>query len=189
LPLLRSFSAFVPEPKNRTRPAEPLPEPKGYDLPHFEAISQTPLPQLPFVVQIGFAWLPRLSGWQRQSQNLPQYASKQAPRQVALSQQQPVVAGMLYQSPAGLHQPLLQAGQRPRFDSLRQHQPPPQIRDLTENRLRRGVFKDPEQLIMAIGNYIDGHNQNPKPFIWTAKAIDILEKVTRAHAVLNSSPE
>src|ERR1017187_8523923 len=47
LPLLRSFSAFVPEPKNRTRPARPLPEPKGHDLPHFEAISQTPLPQLP----------------------------------------------------------------------------------------------------------------------------------------------
>ena len=39
---LRSFSAFVPEPKNRTRPAGPLPEPKGHDLPHFEAISQTP---------------------------------------------------------------------------------------------------------------------------------------------------
>jgi hypothetical protein len=32
---------------------------------------------------------------------------------------------------------------------------------------------------MAIRNYIDGHNQNPKPFIWTAKASDILEKVTR----------
>jgi hypothetical protein len=29
---------------------------------------------------------------------------------------------------------------------------------------------------MAIGEYIDGHNQNPKPFIWTAKANDILQK-------------
>jgi len=38
---------------------------------------------------------------------------------------------------------------------------------------------------MAIGEYIDGHNQNPKPFIWTAKANDILQKVTRAQAVLN----
>jgi cytochrome c peroxidase len=84
LPLLRSFSAFVPEPKNRMRPAEPLPEPNGHDLPHFEAISQTPLPQLPSVVQIGFAWLPRLSGRQRQSQNPPQHACEQAPRQMAL---------------------------------------------------------------------------------------------------------
>ena len=58
-------------------------------------------------------------------------------------------------------------------------------RGITQNRIRRGVFQDLEQLIMAIGEYIDGHNQNPKPFIWTAKATDILEKVTRARAVLN----
>src|SRR5208282_946175 len=60
------------------------------------------------------------------------------------------------------------------------------FRDLTENRIRRGVFQNLERLIMAIGNYIDVHNQNPKPFIWTAKATDILEKVTRAKAVLNN---
>jgi transposase len=60
------------------------------------------------------------------------------------------------------------------------------FRDITHNRIRRGVFQDLEQLIMAIGNYIDVHNQNPKPFIWTAKANDILEKVTRAKAVLNN---
>jgi hypothetical protein len=59
------------------------------------------------------------------------------------------------------------------------------FRDLTQNRLRRGVFQDLEQLIMTIGEYIDGHNQNPKPFIWTAKASDILEKVTRARASIN----
>jgi transposase len=60
------------------------------------------------------------------------------------------------------------------------------FRDITHNRIRRGVFQDLEELIMAIGNYIDVHNQNPKPFIWTAKATDILEKVTRAKAVLNN---
>ena len=59
------------------------------------------------------------------------------------------------------------------------------FRDLTENRIRRGVFQDLEQLILAIGEYIDRHNESPKPFIWTAKANDILEKVTRAQAVLN----
>jgi hypothetical protein len=36
-------------------------------LPHFKAIYQVPLPQLPSVIQIGFAWLPRLSDRQRQS--------------------------------------------------------------------------------------------------------------------------
>lgn len=59
------------------------------------------------------------------------------------------------------------------------------FRDLTHKRIRRGVFHDLEQLITAIGDYIDSHNQNPKPFIWTAKANDILEKVTRAQAALN----
>ena len=60
------------------------------------------------------------------------------------------------------------------------------FRDLTQNRLRRRVFQDLEQLITAIGDYIDGHNENPKPFIWTAKASDILEKVTRAQAALTN---
>ena len=60
------------------------------------------------------------------------------------------------------------------------------FRDLTQNRLRRGVFHDPEELIMAIGEYIDKHNQNPKPFIWTAKASDILEKVKRARRTLDN---
>jgi hypothetical protein len=57
------------------------------------------------------------------------------------------------------------------------------FRDLTQNRLRRGVFHELERLIMAIGDSIDGHNQNPKPFHWTAKANDILEKVTRARVL------
>jgi hypothetical protein len=38
---------------------------------------------------------------------------------------------------------------------------------------------------MAIGTFIDRHNQGPKPFIWTARAGDILEKVKRARRSLN----
>ena len=60
------------------------------------------------------------------------------------------------------------------------------FRDLTQKGLRRGVFRDVEELITAIGNYIDQHNQQPKPFIWTAKAADILEKVKRARATLDN---
>jgi transposase len=60
------------------------------------------------------------------------------------------------------------------------------FRDLTQNRLRRGVFRDLEELIMAIGTYIDRHNESPKPFIWTARADDILEKVKRARRTLNN---
>jgi transposase len=59
------------------------------------------------------------------------------------------------------------------------------FRDLTQNRLRRGIFRDVEELIMAIGGYIDQHNNNPKPFVWTAKAAAILEKVKRARKALD----
>jgi transposase len=60
------------------------------------------------------------------------------------------------------------------------------FRDLTQNRLRRGIFRDVEDLILAIGDYIDKHNHNPKPFVWTAKASDILEKVKRARNTLDN---
>ncbi len=60
------------------------------------------------------------------------------------------------------------------------------FRDLTQNRLRRGAFRDVEELIMAIGDYIDNYNHKPKPFVWTAKAADILEKVKRARNALNN---
>jgi len=59
------------------------------------------------------------------------------------------------------------------------------FRDLTQHRLRRGVFHNVEELTTAIGDYIDHHNQQPKPFIWTATASDILAKVARAREVLD----
>jgi transposase len=60
------------------------------------------------------------------------------------------------------------------------------FRDLTQNRLRRGIFHNTDELIMAIGEYIHKHNLKPKPFVWTAKASDILEKVTRARRTLDN---
>lgn len=60
------------------------------------------------------------------------------------------------------------------------------FRDLTEQRLRRGIFREVEELVTAIGDYIDKHNDNPKPFVWPAKASDILEKVKRARAALDN---
>jgi transposase len=59
------------------------------------------------------------------------------------------------------------------------------FREITDKRIRRGVFRSVEQLIEAIRAYIDEHNGDPKPFVWTAKAQDILEKVRRARAVLD----
>ncbi|MDR2673588.1 MAG: IS630 family transposase [Opitutaceae bacterium] len=56
------------------------------------------------------------------------------------------------------------------------------FRDLTVNRLRRGIFKSLDELHLAIDAYLAAHNRSPKPFIWTAKASDILAKVQRARA-------
>jgi len=61
------------------------------------------------------------------------------------------------------------------------------FRDITDKRIRRGVFTSVPELEAAINEYIAVHNAKPKPFIWTAKASDILAKVTRARAVLNKN--
>lgn len=59
------------------------------------------------------------------------------------------------------------------------------FREITEKRIRRGVFKSVPQLVEAIESFIAGHNGSSKPYIWTAKADAILEKVARARAALN----
>jgi len=61
------------------------------------------------------------------------------------------------------------------------------FREITDKRIRRGVFHSVPQLIDAITAYIDAHNENPRSFEWTAKAEDIIEKVRRAREVLNKS--
>ena len=59
------------------------------------------------------------------------------------------------------------------------------FREITDKRIRRGVFKSVAQLIEAIRAYIEEHNDSPRPFVWTAKAADILEKVRQARAALD----
>jgi transposase len=60
------------------------------------------------------------------------------------------------------------------------------FRDITVNRLRRGVFTSVPELVAAINEYIAHHNTKPKPFIWTKSAADILQKVIRANSRLSS---
>lgn len=62
------------------------------------------------------------------------------------------------------------------------------FRDITQNRIRNGVFRNVSQLIQAIRDYIDHHNANPTTFVWTKKAEDILKKVARARASLHKIP-
>jgi transposase len=61
------------------------------------------------------------------------------------------------------------------------------FRDLTVKRIRRGVFHSVAELQQAIRSYIDEHNRKPTPYLWTAKARDILEKVKRAWMKLQAS--
>jgi len=59
------------------------------------------------------------------------------------------------------------------------------FREITDKRIRRGVFRSVKELIAAIDEYIAKHNKDPETFVWTAKAEAILEKVRRARAVLD----
>jgi transposase len=60
------------------------------------------------------------------------------------------------------------------------------FRDITTERIRRGVFTSVPELVAAIDEYIAHHNTKPKPFIWTKSARDILQKVICANARLSS---
>jgi transposase len=61
------------------------------------------------------------------------------------------------------------------------------FREITDKRIRRGTFRSVEQLIQAIIEYIDHNNQMPRPFVWTAKANEILAKVQRARKTLEKT--
>lgn len=61
------------------------------------------------------------------------------------------------------------------------------FRDLTQQRLRHGVFRSVAELEQAIRDYIAQHNKHPKSFVWTKKAEDILQKVRRAKTALDKS--
>lgn len=60
------------------------------------------------------------------------------------------------------------------------------LRDLTENRLNREVFRSVLALIEALDGYVDNHKEEPKPFIWIAKAQDNIAEAMRAWTALNN---
>ena len=60
------------------------------------------------------------------------------------------------------------------------------FRELTDKALRRGVFHSVPDLIAKIEEYLAAHNDDPKPFVWTATADDILAKVARGRVALQA---
>jgi transposase len=51
--------------------------------------------------------------------------------------------------------------------------------ELTNKRIRRGAFRSVKELETAIREYIDIHNEDPAPFIWTKTADQILASIAR----------
>ena len=60
------------------------------------------------------------------------------------------------------------------------------FRDITEHRIRRGVFRSVDDLETAIMDYVEHRNAHPKPYQWTAKPEVILEKVSKAKEMLGT---
>ena len=51
--------------------------------------------------------------------------------------------------------------------------------ELTNKQLRRRAHRRISQLEAAIGEFIDAHHSNPKPFVWTKTADQILASMAR----------
>jgi transposase len=58
------------------------------------------------------------------------------------------------------------------------------FRDITDKRIRRGTFKSVPGLIAAIKDYLENHNQNPRLFVWSAPAEQILRKIAKCKEAL-----
>jgi transposase len=55
--------------------------------------------------------------------------------------------------------------------------------ELTQRQIRRSAVTSVHELIATINGYIEHRNQQPKPFVWTASAEHILEKVKKVNAI------
>jgi transposase len=60
------------------------------------------------------------------------------------------------------------------------------FREITDKRIRRGTFRNVSELIAAIEEYLNNHNQNPKVFVWTASVERIMAKVAKCKEALDA---
>ena len=59
--------------------------------------------------------------------------------------------------------------------------------EITRKRIRRGVFTSVAELEAAIHDYLNTHNTDPKPFVWTKSADVILARTAHARAALDAA--
>jgi transposase len=60
------------------------------------------------------------------------------------------------------------------------------FREITEKRLRRGSFQSVPELVEAINEYLDNHNQKPHVFVWSASVERILAKIAKCKEALDA---
>ena len=60
------------------------------------------------------------------------------------------------------------------------------FREITDKRIRRGVFKSVPDLIAAIEEYLANHNQTPQVFVWSAPVDRLLAKIAKCKEALDS---
>lgn len=60
------------------------------------------------------------------------------------------------------------------------------FREITDKRIRRGTFKSVADLIATIKDYLINHNQNPRVFVWSAPAEQILTKIAKCKEALDA---
>jgi transposase len=60
------------------------------------------------------------------------------------------------------------------------------FREITDTRIRRGIFRNVPELITAIQKFLENHNQNPRIFTWTASVESIMTKVSKCKEALDS---
>ena len=59
--------------------------------------------------------------------------------------------------------------------------------EITNKQIRRGAFRSVKELEAAIHEYIEVHNEDPKPFVWTRTADEILASIARFARRTNSA--
>ena len=60
------------------------------------------------------------------------------------------------------------------------------FREITDKRIRRGSFSSVAELIAAITQYLENHNQNPQVFVWSAPVEKILAKIAKCKEALDA---
>ena len=57
------------------------------------------------------------------------------------------------------------------------------FREITDRRIRRGIFRSVQELTQAIYDFLKYHNENPRPFVWTKTADQILNKLAPLYLI------